>query len=60
MNKLNITWDDLLTALDDVDEHKIDFVDALTLQTMKKNKIKEIYSNDTDFDRVKWAKRIWE
>ena len=60
MNKLNITWDDLLTALDDVDEHKIDFVDALTLQTMKKNKIKEIYSNDTDFDRVKWIKRIWE
>ena len=60
MNKLNITWDDLLTALDDVDEHKIDFVDALTLQTMKKNKTNEIYSNDTDFDRVKWIKRIWE
>ena len=60
MNKLNTTWDDLLTALDDVDEHKIDFVDALTLQTMKKNKINEIYSNDKDFDRVKWIERIWE
>jgi hypothetical protein len=60
MNKLNTTWDDLLTALDDMDEHKIDFVDALTLQTMKKNKINEIYSNDTDFDRVKWIKRIWQ
>jgi predicted nucleic acid-binding protein len=60
MNKLNITWDDLLTALDDVDEHNIDFVDALTLQTMKKNKINEIYSNDKDFDRVKRIERIWE
>lgn len=60
MNKLNITWDDLLTALDDVDEHKIDFVDALTLQAMKKNKMSEIYSNDKDFDRVKWIERIWE
>jgi len=27
---------------------------------MKKNKTNEIYSNDTDFDRVKWIKRIWE
>jgi len=60
MNKLNITWDELLTALDDIDEHKIDFVDALTLQTMKKNKINEICSNDTDFDRVEWIERIWE
>jgi len=60
MNKLNVTWDELLTAMDDMDEHKIDFVDALTLQTMKKNKINEIYSNDTDFDRVKWIERIWE
>jgi predicted nucleic acid-binding protein len=60
MNKLNTTWSDLLTALDNMDEHKIDFVDALTLQTMEKNKINEIYSNDKDFDRVKWIKRIWE
>jgi predicted nucleic acid-binding protein len=60
MNKLHITWDNLLAALDDVDEHKIDFVDALTLQTMEKNKINEIYSNDKDFDRVQWIKRIWE
>ena len=60
MNKLNITWDDPLTALDDVAEHKIDFVDALTLQTMKKNKMNEIYSNDKDFDRVGWIERIWE
>ena len=60
MEKLDIAWDEFLFALDDVDKHKIDFVDALTLQKMKKNKINEIYSNDTDFDRVKWIKRIWE
>lgn len=60
MNKINTAWDDMLTALDDMEKHDIDFVDALTLQTMKKNSIKEIYSNDTDFDRIKWIKRIWE
>jgi predicted nucleic acid-binding protein len=60
MNKLDNTWDDFFTALNDEDEHRVDFVDALTLQTMKKNKINEIYSNDKDFDRVKWIKRIWE
>jgi len=53
MNKIN-------TALDDMEKHDIDFVDALTLQTMKKNNTKEIYSNDKDFDRIKWIKRIWE
>jgi predicted nucleic acid-binding protein len=60
MNKLNNTWDDFLTALNNIEEHKIDFVDALTLQTMKKNNIDEIYSNDKDFDRVKWAERVWK
>jgi len=60
MNKINITWDDMLAALDDMEKHDIDFVDALTLQTMKKNNTKEIYSNDKDFDRIKWIKRIWE
>lgn len=60
MNKFHITWDNLLAALNDMDEHKIDFTDALTLQTMEKNKINEIYSNDKDFDRVQWIKRIWE
>jgi len=60
MNKINTAWDDMLTTLDDMKKHDIDFVDALTLQTMKKNNMKEIYSNDTDFDRIKRIKRIWE
>jgi len=27
---------------------------------MRKNNAEEIYSNDTDFDRIDWVKRIWE
>jgi len=38
-----------------VEKHDIDFVDALTLQTMRKNNTEEIHMNDID-----WAKRIWE
>ena len=60
MEKLSVSWDDFLPALNDIDEHQIDFVDALTVQKMKKNKINEIYSNDKDFDRIEWVKRIWE
>ena len=60
LQKLNNTWNDYLPALDNVDKYGIDFVDALTLQQMKKNKINEIYSNDKDFDRIKWTTRIWE
>jgi len=60
MDKANTTWEDMLAALNDMEKHDIDFVDALTLQTMKKNNAKEIYSNDKDFDKIKWIKRIWE
>ena len=60
MEKLSIAWDDFLPALNDIDDHQIDFVDALTVQKMKKNKINEIYSNDKDFDRIEGIKRIWE
>ncbi|MEM3880680.1 MAG: type II toxin-antitoxin system VapC family toxin [Candidatus Bathyarchaeia archaeon] len=60
MNKLAITWEDFLAALDNVDKFRVDFVDALTLRVMQKNKINEVYSNDKDFDRVPWVKRIWE
>src|SRR3972149_3637464 len=58
MQKLSIAWDDFLPALNDVEKHQIDFVDALSLQKMKKNKIDEIYSNDKDFDRIEEIKRI--
>lgn len=60
MDKLNVTWDNFLPALEDMYKCQIDFVDSLTLQIMKQNKINEIYSNDKDFDRIDWTKRIWE
>jgi len=60
MRKATIMRDDMIAALGDAEKHNLDFVDALTLQTMRKNKITEIYSNDTDFDRVNWVKRVWE
>ena len=60
MEKLSASWDDFLPAMNDVQKHAVDFVDALTLQEMKKRKITEIYSHDKDFDRVEWVKRIWE
>ena len=60
MEKLCASWDNFLPAMDDVHKHAVDFVDALTLQEMKKRKITEIYSHDKDFDRIEWVKRIWE
>jgi hypothetical protein len=60
LEKLSVSWDDFLPAMYDVQKRAIDFVDALTLQEMKKRKITQIYSNDKDFDRVDWVKRIWE
>ena len=60
MNKLLVKWESFFVALDDVERYGVDFVDALTLQTMMKNGIDEIYSNDKDFDRVPGIKRVWE
>jgi len=60
MNKITTPWEDMLAALDDIEKHDIDFVDALTLQIMKGNNTEEIYSNDKDFDKIEWVKRIWK
>lgn len=60
LHKSTISWEDMLSALDYMEGNEIDYVDALTLQSMKRNNVNEIYSNDRDFDRVKWIKRIWE
>jgi predicted nucleic acid-binding protein len=60
MSKLLVKWESFFVALDDVEKYGADFVDALTLQTMLKNGIDEIYSNDKDFDRVPGIKRVWE
>lgn len=60
LSKLVVEWNNFLPSLKDMYDKQIDFVDALTLQMMKENRISEIYSNDKDFDRIDWVKRIWE
>lgn len=60
LEKLAADWNDYLPAMKDADEYKIEFIDALTLQIMKKHRITEIYSCEKDFDRVKQIKRVWE
>ncbi len=60
LTKLDTTWDCFVPALEDVYASQIDFVDSLTLQLMKQNGISEIYSNDRDFERVDWIRKIWE
>jgi len=58
--KVSNEWKDFLEATKDVDKYDIDFVDALALQIMKREKTSEIYSNDLDFDRVEGIRRILE
>ena len=60
MRKAGVSWSDMIAAMDDMNKYGLDFVDALTLQTMKRNNINEIYTNDRDFDRVKWVRRVWK
>ena len=60
MNKITTAWDIFLPSIEAMNKKQISFVDSLTLQIMKEHKINEIYSNDKDFDRIDWVKRIWE
>ena len=53
------SWEDMLSALDYMRANDVDYVDALTLQMMKKNGADEIYSNDKDFDKIPWIKRMF-
>ncbi|MBI2183436.1 MAG: type II toxin-antitoxin system VapC family toxin [Thaumarchaeota archaeon] len=60
MRKLPASWEDFLPAATDARELGIDFIDAVILRTMERLGVKEIYSNDSDFDRVKWVQRVFE
>ena len=60
MSKLGVFWENFIPAVEDMNKKQISFIDSTILQVMKQNKISEIYSNDKDFDRVDWVKRIWE
>jgi len=59
MIKVYVSWIDMINSLDYVKKYELDFVDALTIEIMKKYNIREIYSNDKDFDKIKWVRRIW-
>jgi len=60
MKKAEVSWNEIMEAIDDMKKYDLDLVDALTLQTMKRNDVNEIYTNDRDFDRVKGIRRIWK
>jgi predicted nucleic acid-binding protein len=60
MRKAEVLWTDMLDAISDMEKYNLDFVDALTLQAMKRSNVREIYTNDKDFDRVEWIRRVWE
>ena len=60
MEKIEVSWSDMIAAIDYMNKYGLDYVDALTLQTMKKNNINEIYTNDKDFDCVKRVSRVWK
>ncbi|MEM0085028.1 MAG: type II toxin-antitoxin system VapC family toxin [Candidatus Methanomethylicia archaeon] len=60
MRKVETSWREMLDAALDMEKYGLDFVDALTLQVMKKNNVTEIYTNDRDFDGVDWVRRIWK
>jgi predicted nucleic acid-binding protein len=59
MKKSSNMWRDFPKACLDVERYGMDFVDGLTLQVMKREGIREIYSNDKDFDRVEWTTRVF-
>jgi predicted nucleic acid-binding protein len=60
LEKIPPDWNLYVQAIKEMHSKQISFVDSLTLQIMKENKITEIYSSDKDFDRINWVKRIWE
>lgn len=55
-----ISLEDFLKAAAFKKTYNIDFNDRLSLAVMKRKQIKEIYSNDSDFDKVEWVKRIFK
>lgn len=60
LKKLTNVWKDFPAAAKDAERYEIDFVDALILHMMRREKVREIYSNDRDFNRVEGIKRVME
>jgi predicted nucleic acid-binding protein len=60
MKKVGNRWRDYPRASAEAEKTGIDFVDALTLAVMRREKLAEVYSNDRDFDRVAGIRRVFE
>jgi len=60
MKKVSNRWRDFPRAYAEAEKEDIDFVDALTLAVMRREKIAEVYSKDKDFDRIAGIKRVFE
>jgi predicted nucleic acid-binding protein len=60
MKKVSNRWRDFPRAHAEAEKEGIDFVDALTLAVMRREKIAEVYSKDKDFDRIAGIKRVFE
>lgn len=60
MKKVSNRWRDFPRASAEAEKKGIDFVDALTLAVMRREKIVEVYSNDKDFDRIAGIRRVFE
>ena len=52
--------EDFTTAIALMDEYKLDYEDAVHLAVATRTGTQKILSNDKDFDRAQWIKRIWE
>jgi predicted nucleic acid-binding protein len=50
----------MLDAISDVEKYNLNFINALTLQVMKRSNVREIYTNNKDIDKVEWTRRVWE
>ncbi|RLG69582.1 MAG: hypothetical protein DRO11_07540, partial [Methanobacteriota archaeon] len=58
LEKVSPFWEEMFSALDPMEEADLDYVDPLTLRVMERKGVKEICSNNKDFDRTPWLKRV--
>jgi len=54
--------EDMLRAVEILGDvgYDMDWDDAVIVATMERYKIKDIYSNDSHFDRIPWIKRVFQ
>jgi predicted nucleic acid-binding protein len=58
INVLDITTSSILFAFEIAEKYKTGGRDSLIAASLLENKIQEIYSHDSDFDKIKLVKRI--